>query len=882
MFEDALASSSAAPPDPEASAKRARKASRKSVTAADEVKCTRARKWTVAERYDAVRRGVCCSICLNLDASPDPVEIGRQRLWGNVRIKDKSAIVMILITDGRDCWYCIRTFQAKYYTRFLTLNKYRDQLGLSRELHEEVQLYTAYLIQIIVDHLAAGGDRENLGNITWPSPKELQKKQIYELAWVLPEDEFVELSHYKHGDPAKNGRGDVLAKGPGGVQLVKVKTDRVWKRTRRLIQQVELKEKMNDPGDDLYQGCIQENFKNIADGISQSSSILSQLETQPVSTDLDSTPRPMMRPAVSEISPACSSHQSDTSPGQVDGPVHNAKQKVGAKAKERMVIPKIAKPKASGAPMGEGPSANTKSRGRPPKDNFTMLKQGLAEYMQSSDNTKKFFGPEWKNVHRNWNLYGKGLDGMIEAEESIELLDEMEIVRKQAASVKKVQTVVTTKGLSSALTLVAYREELTWISRPPVVANPFPPFFQALMIGLLAVDTWPAADFWKIIVVDDVATDSRIQYASEKVIVLVAESKDTKEAVVRLRELVDAYDGPEGDDLSTEVFGLEVVAHAPDVPRNLPLAQRITFVESTLKKFPDTKLGAALLSSGRGSSVYDRATSMLTAATATVMKQKDAQQLWTSARFTPSRLRSLEDFIGTEGDSLKLCKIVPEKEFEELIDASIDAVLVRGFGVLAVPLEWDTCLDNLKAIHACPRLLAVHGDRFEAHAKVIERVIFLAELQSRFDALDAKSSISEAHATKICVDIADASENSRCLIDLVGDGSAGRVLEYFRKAMGTEKGVACQAVATQSAAPVCEAAKKFCSDALKGTLELDFACKDEMEKAAEFELGVSVVDAIRTLRGMGHLCPLSWAEGYQQADPHPPSESKFWPGGPEF
>ena len=175
----------------------------------------------------------------------------------------------------------------------------------------------------------------------------------------------------------------------------------------------------------------------------------------------------------------------------------------GAKPQEKGQKPAALPSAAAGRRTkgtGTKPGASKKGTGdtkvgRPKKDNCTQLREGLADLRSSVESTKKFFGPEWKNVMRNWDGYIKGVEKLCEEEEQQEALASMEQLLKQASAARRVLTVVARKGLADQATLKAYEEEMAWLARDPPAPTPFPPFMHRMLQEEFIANAWPGTAF---------------------------------------------------------------------------------------------------------------------------------------------------------------------------------------------------------------------------------------------------------------------------------------------------------------------------------------------------------------------------------------------------
>ena len=110
-------------------------------------------------------------------------------------------------------------------------------------------LFVAWLVQNISEFVDSGGDREAQMQLRWPSVEQLSQLDIYEVAWTLPEDQYMEKKDYV-GDWRTNGKGDIGGfKGPGGKELIKLNLPKEWKKRAHHQTVMERKIEADDLGD---------------------------------------------------------------------------------------------------------------------------------------------------------------------------------------------------------------------------------------------------------------------------------------------------------------------------------------------------------------------------------------------------------------------------------------------------------------------------------------------------------------------------------------------------------------------------------------------------------------------------------------------------------
>eukprot|EP00975_Prorocentrum_lima_P050097 10490749-Prorocentrum_lima.AAC.1 len=63
-----------------------------------------------------------------------------------------------------------------------------------------------------------GNDREDISQLTWPSPLTLESIEIVETVWTAGKIHYMEETPYKaeYGNYKTNNRGDEAVIGPGG------------------------------------------------------------------------------------------------------------------------------------------------------------------------------------------------------------------------------------------------------------------------------------------------------------------------------------------------------------------------------------------------------------------------------------------------------------------------------------------------------------------------------------------------------------------------------------------------------------------------------------------------------------------------------------------
>ena len=144
-----------------------------------------------------------------------------------------------ITTQGLKCAYCDRTGKARFSE--FKVDELKIRMGKSDEVCQTFHRLRKWLIQKILEHFEATGDREKLMRVSWPNHAEIHHVQITEVVWIKPEDDYVELVSY---DELK--AGDIVETAPDGTKLVKVTTSKVWRKQVRLVEQAKKSQKRGE------------------------------------------------------------------------------------------------------------------------------------------------------------------------------------------------------------------------------------------------------------------------------------------------------------------------------------------------------------------------------------------------------------------------------------------------------------------------------------------------------------------------------------------------------------------------------------------------------------------------------------------------------------
>ena len=166
-----------------------------SVTSEPSVKKKRG-EITLAMTIAAKVNGLVCGLCLAKDTDPDPVAPQCRILWAHYGPADTNSggalVVVGLTTQGLKFAYCDRTGKARFNE--YKVDEMKIQMGKSEEVCQTFHRFRKWLIQTILEHFEATGDREKLTRVTWPNHTDIHHVQITEVVWIKPEDDCVELA----------------------------------------------------------------------------------------------------------------------------------------------------------------------------------------------------------------------------------------------------------------------------------------------------------------------------------------------------------------------------------------------------------------------------------------------------------------------------------------------------------------------------------------------------------------------------------------------------------------------------------------------------------------------------------------------------------------
>ena len=165
-----------------------------------------------------------------------------------------------LMTEGGTCWYCFRVWHVKFQMT-MTLGQLKTKMGNAHSMHEEFQTWLHWLIQRVTDLMEDGLGRDTLPKVHWPTEWQLKQMDIFQVVWTLPSDQYMDYDAYilKHGEPSASQ----LSTAPDGKKIVKLHTEKIYKRERQLIHRAQRERTIDDGSDSLAAEFGQERFHDM-------------------------------------------------------------------------------------------------------------------------------------------------------------------------------------------------------------------------------------------------------------------------------------------------------------------------------------------------------------------------------------------------------------------------------------------------------------------------------------------------------------------------------------------------------------------------------------------------------------------------------------------
>ena len=446
---------------------------------------------TLVMKQRAKTRGVQCACCGERDDSADPLEPDQHRLWGYYMPLSQEQMTMMcinvftLITEGGVCWFCLRVWNSIYQSQ-MTLTNFKLWIGAKEENFCEYNRYLHWLIGQMTDKFKTAGSRKI--SLKWPEPWKLKEQTILRIRWIKPPASFMEEPAYraKWGKPEDNG--DVIEKGPGGVLLVKLKSQQIWKRKEEIIQDsIKERDHIGQDADDTDREALDKRHQDLCNSFGRSS------KPSPNGSDEDTaqTAKPKGKaqakakgkaeevtlPAEDVLYNKMSgsgSQPSFVSPSKSDraevalhtpsksaaagadddadeeenaatphGKQKPIKQEGAGRQAERPPAQPVGLPKGKAkakaksnkraSEAGGGDGAKQK-KGRPARASDLLLRAALHEFASSDGSYDKYYAASWtSHTSRNWSNYLQDITGMIAEESNEQALHVLEVLQKQGS-----------------------------------------------------------------------------------------------------------------------------------------------------------------------------------------------------------------------------------------------------------------------------------------------------------------------------------------------------------------------------------------------------------------------------------------------------------------
>ena len=182
----------------------------------------------------AVPDGRCCILCEDPDSREDYVISDETLAWGY------PPCPVTKKNTGRVCYYCDRTFNARFKAKHKTVEQLLLAFGQDITLASVFKHWRGMAIEAMV----SAGNR-NI-KVQWGSEeriRELVIRNIRETRVEEPDDLIMDLDEYKavHGDFKTNGLGHKYVN-LGGISGVMIPQPKVWRVKRARIMQASLDE----------------------------------------------------------------------------------------------------------------------------------------------------------------------------------------------------------------------------------------------------------------------------------------------------------------------------------------------------------------------------------------------------------------------------------------------------------------------------------------------------------------------------------------------------------------------------------------------------------------------------------------------------------------
>ena len=470
------------------------------------------------------------------DNSSDPLEPKQNRFWAYYRRNKDGAPS----TEGTVCYYCYRVWCQTGSK--LSLGDYKKDIGANEQSNDRHSKFLAWFVMKLTEQFETLGNREGMMTsvrLKWPEPWSLRQMEIVQMIWKMPEDKFQDHDEYMHKWNNLLQDGDKVAHGPGGKKLVKLRSEAIYVRQKRIIQQAQLERTVEDGTDAATQGTLglqmQSLLTDIEQGVGLGASASSSSSVPALQDTPEAPPAQAQAKAGKAASKASSAAKaSSLSAADVDGDLlplagmlcvsspQPPPQKAGAggsgieeltptkdKAKPVLALKKVAgAKKAAGADPGSG---KKKNRGAPKRDAPMLITAALKQFVQvsPSQHYAAYLGQEWKSMSRNWQNWLNDLEERIATEENEGILVELQSLQKSGAVLRKFCNKWQTSGSQSQHTLETYIQMVNFCKAEPSVDLPFSRYIMKTMHGIKTSNA-KAHVFW-----DELTTETLMQFVDE-------------------------------------------------------------------------------------------------------------------------------------------------------------------------------------------------------------------------------------------------------------------------------------------------------------------------------------------------------------------------------
>lgn len=196
--------------------------------------------------------------------------------------------------DGDQCYYCYRTFVAKYKIRFLTAAALKEAFGTNPDVLKEFMGWRTYIIE---KYKEAGTRNIRLTYSDDDKAQILKRTQRVQCMVDEEPDVIVLLADYKFGDPATNGKGHkkIFHEGHDCVLMPGAKQ---WKVKRRKIEEAALSWVEDDGKDQLEENAMVEKLDELSTRIMGTRAVGERMSfDQAFDTPVRSGQRPTQTPS---------------------------------------------------------------------------------------------------------------------------------------------------------------------------------------------------------------------------------------------------------------------------------------------------------------------------------------------------------------------------------------------------------------------------------------------------------------------------------------------------------------------------------------------------------------------------------------------------------